>query len=196
MSNVFKRVLISTEIAYIGQLPENTILDKVLEPEPVISHLDLEKAYNQGLADGIAKERALLQEQAKALNTLLNSIPKTICDFRQQLSAEISDIVMHLAKQFFINQQHNKDDITDNINQIITQLNDKQNIEVALHPRELALVSQDKLIQTHQNLRFVPDENLRLGGCIVKSEHGVFDADIERQIDHLKQVLLQIRTGE
>lgn len=195
MANVFKHVLISDEMAYPGILidhPEIESQDDVACTQNDVVH----DGYFQDLTDGIDQENARFQEQISSLNALLHSIPEAISKHRHQLSAEIADIVLLIANKFFITQQKNKESIVHQITQIIDQLNNRQNITIALHPQDLTLLEKGDIqidIASCENMRLVPDDDLRLGGCIVKSEHGVFDAGIERQIDSLKHVLLQMR---
>ncbi len=203
MADIFKHVLISGEMAYLSEPlrhPEPSEGPPVIQEVPHWVRDDVslarEDGYSQGLTDGIAQENARLHEQFNTLDVLLHSIPEAISENRRQLSAEIADIVLLITHKLFINQQQNKESIRHQITQIIDELNNKQNIEIALHPRELALIEQYGIeidTQACKNLTLLPDVSLRLGGCIVKSEHGVFDAGIERQIDNLKQVLLQMR---
>jgi len=189
MTNIFKRVMISEEIIYIGIPPVDSIPEPIeaVTPPPFIG----------ALPDSLAEERALLQEKINTLSTLLHSIPQAISDNRQQLSSDIADIVLLVTSKFFINQQQNKNAITHQITQVLTQLNEKQNLEIALHPHDLALIQQGEItidLRSCKNLRLKADDQLRLGGCMITSEHGVFDAGIERQIDNLKQVLLQMKS--
>jgi flagellar assembly protein FliH len=158
-----------------------------------------EHSFNQGFSEGLVQATAQIAEQKKTLNNLLQSIPAAISEHRLQLSTEIADIVLSIAQQFFIHQQQNKESIAQQITQTITQLNNKQNIELSLHPHDLALLQKGQIkinLKQCKNLRVIADDDLRLGGCVVRSEHGVFDAGIERQIDRLKHALLEIKNGE
>ena len=186
MANVFKNVMISEEIKYIGVPPVDPTPEPIEAP-PVVD----------ALPDILTQERAILQEQSNTLNALLHSIPQAISDNRQQLSSEIADIVLLIASKFFINQQQNKEAISHQITQILTQLNEKQTLEIALHPHDLRLITEGDItidLRSCKNLRFKADDQLRLGGCVITSEHGVFDAGIERQIDNLKHVLLKMKS--
>ncbi len=193
MAEVLKSACISDDIVHIG-----TPTPIPVEAPAVIAQHDIEDAYNngfqQGMAEGLSQARAQVKEQMDALNALLQSIPAAVEDNRLHLSTEIADIVLLITQRFFIHQQHNKDTITNQITQTLNQLNQKQNIELALHPHDIALLQQGELhidFKPFKNIRITPDETLRLGGCVIRSEHGVFDAGIERQIDSLKQVLLK-----
>ena len=153
------------------------------------------EGYAQGFSAGVTQEHNRQTEKENKLDTLLQSIPTAINENRLLLTTEIADIVLLITQQLFINQQQNKESLVYQITQIITQLNEKHNIEIALHPEDVALLQHVDLRQC-KNMRILADETLRLGGCVVSSEHGVFNAGIERQIDNLKLVLLQMKQGE
>ena len=189
MAEVLKSAFISDDIVHIG-----TVTAIPVEAPAVIAQHEIEDAYNNGFKQGIAEARAQMKELKDAISALLQSIPAAVEDNRLHLSTEIADIVLLITQRFFIHQQHNKDAITNQITQTLNQLNQKQNIELALHPHDIALLQQGELnidFKPYKNIRITPDETLRLGGCVIRSEHGVFDAGIERQIDSLKQVLLK-----
>lgn len=214
MAKVYKHVRISEDKVPLNRASPIDELHLIVTNSPVQSEQndrDLLKQFNeqekkeafssgfeQGLAEGMNQTNNQMAEQTSVLKSLIESIPASISAHRLELSSEIADIVLVVIKQFFINQQLNKDEITLQINQAINLLNDKQNIELFLHPKDIALLQQGLIsidLQQCNNLRISPDENLRLGGCIIHSKHGVFDAGIERQIDSLKQALLQIKQG-
>ena len=208
MADILTAVTISDEIVRLGLVSkpceqQPSIREEQIPVAESISQEDLENAkqsgYSHGFSEGFAEAEAKLASEFSHVKALIESIPAAIQESRLQLSDEIADIILLIIKQFFINQQQNKDSIALQINQLLNQLNDKQNIELSVHPKDLTLLQQGKLkidAKACKNLRIVPDDNLRLGGCVVKSEHGVFDASIERQIDNLKQVLLQMKLGE
>ena len=213
MAQIYKSVIISEDVVHLNL---NSIASVIVSPETMTEAIELTtiteeeliqikalardegytSGHSQGLSDGIEQANALITEPMKTLNALLQNIPTAISENRRQLSTDIADIVLSITQQLFIHQQHNQDTIAQQISWAIEQLNDKQNIELSLHPHDVALLQQGKInidLQHCKNLRVIPDESLRLGGCIIRSEHGVFDAGIERQIDNLKQVLLQMK---
>jgi len=158
-----------------------------------------EASFNQGFALGVEEGRlqALQEEREKnnALAALFISLPEAIHAHRITLSDEIANIVLVIAQQFFIEQQHNKNSILAQINQLLTHINSSETIDIALHPKAIAALGDTPLTLAPQ-AKLVADDKLQLGGCIITSEHGVFDASIERQIDNLKQMLLQIKQAD
>ena len=195
MATVFRNIIISEDTVSLQKSP---CIDEPPQPT-IIDFKDIEYAraegYAHGFSEGVAQEQNRIIEKENTFSALLHSIPTAIRENRLSLSTEIADIVLLIAQQLFINQQQNKEAITHQVTQIINQLNDKHNIEIALHPHDIAQNEFHINSTQYKNLRIVPDESLQLGGCIVRSEHGVFDAGIERQIDNLKHVLLQMKQG-
>ncbi|MDI9817554.1 MULTISPECIES: FliH/SctL family protein [unclassified Legionella] len=216
MAEVFKQIITNEESVYLNQAIEEESPKPVKEKSCAEEHdsdfnLLKEQAreegyktgFTQGMAEGFKQGEQQAARQAtrllQQLENLLQTIPQAVKENRQALKTEIADIVLAIAQQFFVYQQQNKEAITMQINHALEQVNHKQSITLILHPNDLALLQNNQLkINAHQyqDLRITADETIRLGGCLIKSEHGIFDASIERQIDRLKQVLVQIKQRE
>ena len=206
MAEIFQTATLSDEIVHLNPVIARNEATK--QPSGLFSGLlhcvrndDPLDVRNDDSLDNRSNDllKKQLTEQSTALSALLQTIPQTISNHRLQLQDDIADIVLTIVQQFFIHQQHNKESIELQINQIIKQLNEKQHIVLSLHPHDLSLLQQEPMsldLKQYQQLHIVPDDSLRLGGCVVRSEHGVFDASIERQIDNLKQALLTMKLGE
>lgn len=197
MAEILKNTQLSEDIVYLHAV-KPLVVESIETPLPVEEKPlpDLTAIFNQGLAEGVAQSTTQLQKESELLASLLDSIPQAIASNRLQLTEDIADIVLVIVQQFFINQQYSKEALAQQIQATIAQLNDKQTITLSLHPQDLLLLQKGQLpldLKQYKNLRIMPDDSLRLGGCIITSDHGVFDASIEKQIDSLKQALLQIR---
>lgn len=211
MAEILKQVIISHIPFQLGTLehempstdskPASAKLTNLQKDEDAEAEKNkrIDEAYTRGMEDGIKKATELNERQNNQIKALINSIPEAINANRHAMSDEIADIVLLIAQQFFINQQNNKESISLQINQLLSQINDKQTIELCVHPSDLAMLHEGTIqidAQQCQNLKIRADERLTLGGCLIKNEHGLFDAGIERQIDSLKTVLLQIKKGQ
>ena len=210
MAKLLKQVLVSTEYVVLGNAQPIEADHKPLAPssnQPLLDECQLqamrEEAYQQGYL--LAKEEAktALEQQLLSLKQQLEesllAIPKAVAHHRLLLKQEIADIVLLITQQFFIAKHRDHQGLELQINQILQQLNDQQTVELWIHPQEIALLQQGKikLDATHLNgLKIKSDESLSLGGYRLKTEHGIFDASLEKQIDKLKELLLKIRQSE
>lgn len=202
MAEIFNRASISNDPFFL-QDKEEVILDSLGSKEHTMPPLDIGLLKKQAFAEGYAlgfseggqnadKQSAELVQQ---LRNLLQTIPNAMSEGRQALKNEIADIVLAISEQFFIDQQLNKEKQVLQIKRVLQHLNEKQTITLALNPKDLGLLQAIDL-NKFQDLRVIADENLKLGGCLITSEHGIFDASIEQQIERLKRVLLQIKNRE
>ena len=199
MAEIYKAIQVHEEIHCSQALPIEAVAEAFhLTADALERARDegYQLGYAEGLSKGLLQEQAQLLERTSTLNGLISSIPAALNASRQQQSSEIANIVLAITAQLFTHQQQDKTAIARQVAQIIEQLNEAQHINVALHPKDWATLKETGFLNTQEHytqLQFTPDEQLRLGGCVVSSEHGLFDASIERQIDNLKQVLLQMK---
>ncbi|WP_347251591.1 FliH/SctL family protein [Legionella sp.] len=212
MADILKHVILSDDYFPLGKPPlaqeNNFISPNTPSPSATENALLKEQAreegykigFEQGLVEGLEQGKKLTSSQTmgivQQLNNVLQVIPDALNESRLALKAEIADIVLAIVQQLFIQQQCSKEVIAQQITAALTHLNDKQKITLALHPQDLTLLRQGALkidFSQYQDLQVIADETLTLGGCRIKTEHGLFDAGIERQIDGLKQALLQIK---
>ncbi|ARG96961.1 FliH/SctL family protein [Legionella micdadei] len=156
--------------------------------------------FEKGIADGLDQGKMLAisktNEIVQQLKNVLQTIPDALNESRLALKTDIADIVLVILQQFFIHQQSSKEAIAQQITGVLAHLNDKQKIILALNPQDLILLRQGTLnidFSQYKDLNVIADETLTLGGCRIKTEHGLFDAGLERQIDCLKHALLQIK---
>ncbi len=205
MAKIYKNVLVSPEEVFLRPEIQNKLSEPINNlPAPELPDLDTlrKEAYETGYIDGKTAQFNQIEQETvqvkQQLESLLSSIPETISQNRLHLSSEIADIVLHIVQQFFIEHQHNHQGLIQQINQILAQLNHKQTVELYLHPRDIAILqnTQVQLEAAHlHGLKIKGDESLILGGCIIKTSHGVFDISLEKQIEKLKTALLQIKHG-
>jgi flagellar assembly protein FliH len=206
MAEIFRDLRLSEDLFHLEQInkkPENKPLSKIEDSELLgekAGEAGYKSGFSQGMTEGIkqGKEQAGKEnaELAQQLKNLLQTIPQALSESRLALQTDIADIVLAISQQFFVSEQQNKEAIAQQISAALNHVNDKQDLTLVLNPQDLALLQQGELkidFSHCQDLRIVADASLALGGCLIRCEHGVFDAGIERQIERLKQVLLEIK---
>lgn len=209
MTEIYKQAIFSEEFFHLRPFSASKIIETGKESaksdnDQILKEQAREEGYktgfNQGITDGFKQgEEQAQQQNAKTLQqltALLQSLTASLSESRLALKEEIADIVLTICQQFFVQQQQSKEAIAQQITTALHYVNDKQNITLALSPQDLALLQQGDLkidFSQCKDLRVIADERLTLGGCQIRSEHGLFDAGIEGQIERLKQVLLQLK---
>ncbi|HEX7643481.1 MAG TPA: FliH/SctL family protein [Noviherbaspirillum sp.] len=78
------------------------------------------------------------------------------------------------------------------------QVQKQELLQVRLHPTDLAMLKDmcglNLILPSGKNISWVADYSIELGGCILKTNHGRFDARFETQLSQLKQTLLEVRS--
>ena len=76
-------------------------------------------------------------------------------------------------------------------------------LAIHVHPRDLAGLESDPLLASWLRqhsaagvVRWVPDERVRMGGCLVRSGEGTIDARLETQLGALQRVLIEGRAAK
>lgn len=206
MAKLFKNVSISTELIHLNaKLPSDNNHSVIIETtESKINDLEREERLSQAYQDGYlaatGSNQALMDQQItdlkNQLEALLLSLPEAVEQNRKSLSGEIADIILMIIQQYFIDKVSDVTALEQQIKKIISHLNNQQSIELHLHPSDISALQRNNIQfdSIYLNKLIVKgDTALSLGGCIVKTEHGIFDASIENQINKLKELLMQIR---
>lgn len=167
----------------------------------------LKERFNEGLQQGLREGRELQEQETKAqleqqrqeLQQIIQQIPEELIKARNQLKEESATLTLTIVEQLLIQRQLDKGWIFEQVNLLLNELNKNQQVELFMHPKDLARLQQgDFLLQTKgiKGITIAADEQLRLGGCRLKTNQGYFDLNIEKQIDRLKKLLLKIQQGE
>lgn len=201
MTAIFKNISISDEREYLGIKPQPSP-EESTEPQipawllllMLIDRQSSQEAiYLQGFEAGCAQMQAeglkAIDKQKNQLDLLLQNIPQAIADNRLTLQTDIADILLTIIQPWFIHNQKTPTILEQQINQILKELNHQHQVELYLHPEDLQLLQQGKmhLAASHlKGLQVAAEKSLTLGGCIIKSNHGVFKISIAEQISPIK----------
>lgn len=164
-------------------------------PQPVDQVSTYPTGFDEGFQAGAQATQNALNDQINMIETLIQSIPDALLRAQDKMKDEMTNIVLMITQQFFV-EQHHHGSIAQLVTNTLKHIHDQQNIQLALHPQDISRLQQDSLsidLSRCNNLKIVPDESLTLGGCVIHNDHGVFNASIERQIDNLKTMLLDMR---
>lgn len=200
MVKLIKQATISPELYYLGSKALNLDNSNPAEIQDTSIETIDQEAYENGYLEGQESMKTQLTKEMvhlkHTLEQLIQSMPQAIEKNRYDLNADIADIVLMITQQYFIEKATDPHFLELQINSILKELNGNQSIDVYLHPQDIALIHQEKINFSASHLKKVTiksDESLQSGGCVIKTEHGIFDASIDKQIDKLKTLLIQVK---
>lgn len=201
MAQIFKKDSIHKE-EYMHIVSDE--LPEAIDEVPALSEEALEalcaEAYQRGFDAGKKEKIELAEDELsllmQSLKALLASIKAEIDAHYLGLGADIAPIMLMVMKEYLGEHLLAPEALQHHINQMLKQINQQQHIELCLHPQDVIALHSGRIKINAQHIKGISiksDDSLSLGGCVIKTEHGLFDASLEKQIDRLKDYLRQLK---
>jgi len=159
--------------------------------------LEKEQAYRSGFEDG---KEIMREEQEMVIQlflSLIEELKKQREDYLKSVEKEMVGLSLEIASKV-IQQKIEQDEkvILKNLKHALKHLLDKGRIIIRLNPADLEIVSKhSKEIKSAEGLKELileEDSKITRGGCLIHSELGHIDAQIETQLEMIGKALLEI----
>lgn len=149
---------------------------------------EAEAAVKRGYAEGESKGLAQVTEKLLELQQLK-------ADFYEQAEPETIRLVMAIAEKVIgrLVEEH-RDVVVGVVRQALERaIGDR--ITVRLHPEDYKTVTAEEgtfreVVDRTRRLTFREDESIARGGCIVETEVGTIDAQLETQLKAIRKALV------
>ncbi|MFZ6747096.1 FliH/SctL family protein [Undibacterium sp. JH2W] len=176
-----------------------------------------QEAYKLGQQQGFAsgKKEGLLAAQKEAedlkanlsrqlaqLEKIFASLPERLQAYMRDAEDELVALSFSATSKILGESLSSEMVIRQLVNSLVKQHLTDTEFSVHLHPDDYALLSagnrDEETVETHgtsktEQIRWVSDANIKLGGLIIRSSEQSLDARLDFQIEVLKQGLLQAR---
>lgn len=189
------------------QSDEQLVEDRALEKLQQIQ----EKAYKEGYALGLDEGRKkafeenarVISERLDEMSKLISSISSMKKEVLNHNEAHMIQLLFHMASK--LAQAHLEMDhtpIVEIIRQAVELAQGEESVTIHVSNTQIEflenLKNQQKVeFDFMQKVKFVADESLKPGGCIVETNYGEVDASIERRVQqlwaHLKENLPRVK---
>jgi flagellar assembly protein FliH len=168
------------------------------------------EGFEKGRAEGLqAGQAAAYEAAASAFRERLDRLDKLLRDLPAQIDRrliatedDMVDTVFAAVCRIAGESATSEDGIRSIVRTAVAQLRTRPITAIRVHPNDLAGLQSDSefeaLVQRHHaetHLQWIPDERVKLGGCIVESPEGSLDARLEIQLQGLRELLLQVRSA-
>ena len=191
----------------IGYLKEHMVPEKNIENK--ISQVELEKvekdAFDSGFADGKkigfdeGLERATqnLQPHISLFEKLVKELLQEKESFYEENEFYIVKLAIEIAKKIIQRElTQNPEILLYVVREALKRIADNGRIVIRTNPEDLELIKGDKdLMQNHllvfEHVDFVSSEKIQRGGCVIESESGIVDAQMDVQLEKIEQSLLE-----
>ncbi|MBN1916642.1 MAG: hypothetical protein JW889_01930 [Verrucomicrobia bacterium] len=212
MSSALKTGRLLSEPYHVGGRPERLVtqheLDAILEHETG-------KAFERGFAQGSAKgyelgEREGAQRAAEEVAgrlkkefedkmAVLDGLIGAVSAAREQLlrgaEREVAGLVLTIACRVLAREVETSSVTPELVAEAVRQSMDRKHVVVRVNPADRETLSAggrplDAALSGAAGVEFVDDPTVGRCGCLVESNMGIVDAQLDKQIEQLRQALL------
>ncbi|WP_374357756.1 FliH/SctL family protein [Chitinimonas sp.] len=181
------------------QLATKAALAKLKGEAEQMQELARQRGLKEGRAAGAEEARqAMAAELAR-----LRSIAEAMQSLPERGFANSEDMALAIAFEAVCmvlgEQAGQQEAVAGAVKQAARQLREAGRLLIRLHPQDLALLRDGRLLDTllaaDKLPQWVEDETLALGGCIIETEQGDLDASFDTQLSRLRERLLRVRAA-
>ncbi len=199
MSDVVKKV---SGIEAIEKKNEQDIVDRRVEEKMnELKTQAYEEAYQAGLKDGFKSAvDQRLEEINQAINDfqgLVNSIHSIKSDLVHQNEAHIVTTIFRIAEKIaYAHIAENPDLVMPVMKQAIEVAQADDEVTVLVSPEQIDFIENLKKLSNRdldflKNVRLEPSPGVMSGGCVVETNYGVIDAQVQTRVEKIWTELSQ-----
>jgi flagellar assembly protein FliH len=203
MSPDFKISELTAHQTGIYQLEHEAQKDKinalVLEKLKDVQESAYKEGHELGLVEGTEKayqdSKVEFVDRLNSFDNMLKNIETLKNRLLVQNEAELIKLVFLTAKKIALRDlESNREAVVEILKHVTGEMQSDERISVRLNPEDLLFLEslQDKTerrLQNFERMKFVPDEKVKSGGCLIETEYGSVDATVGERVDRTWQTL-------
>jgi flagellar assembly protein FliH len=182
---------------------EQEIDDKVIEKLKSIQEKAYKEAYELGLEEGRKIAFEANQEEINIhmteMTNLFDSLKTMKKDILNQNESVFIDMIYFIAEKVVLEHVQKSETTTmEIIKQVVDSLDVKEDISVRLNDQDFAIIQKlmgpkSKDAEIFKKLKFYPAPEIKKGGAVFETNHGLVDATLEERIEKLWTLLNQTK---
>ncbi|TWT04466.1 flagellar assembly protein FliH [Planococcus sp. CPCC 101016] len=159
-----------------------------------------EESALQGFQAGYDKGLATIEEQFRQKRQEMNSLIETAYSEKAQIIQQSEPFLLSLSVKIaekVIKQElkQNEDQLLNIIKQALRQVEEAEDVmlQVALEDYPLVLPFMEELriyVKADSELKLVPTASLTIGGCMIQTASGSYDATVDSQLEEIRRQML------
>lgn len=189
--------------AGISELQSGVIQEKinvqVLEKLKEVQEAAYKEGYELGLIEGTEKAYQEAKIELAEKIVALGSVLKNLEELKQQLlidnEAELIKLVFLTAKKIAIRDlEEHRDAVKEIILDVVSELKSNERLVVRLSNEDLYFIEtlqdkSDQRLEALERVKFITDDTIKSGGCLIETEFGSVNATIEERVERVWQTL-------
>ncbi|MBZ4653164.1 MAG: fliH [Peptococcaceae bacterium] len=178
------------EITLKSRSQAQMILETAHQESQDIKNRAYEEGYRLGYEKGLAEARHEIKELHGHAQELIGALQQEKLNMLKAYESELLDLVMLITEKILGVIVEVKPEIINGvISRTLSQTAENGKIMVKVNPFHIPYLN---ISREHDNVVIQEDVSVKPGGCVIISENGIIDAQLEGQIALLKQALRDV----
>lgn len=157
-----------------------------------------EEAFARGAAEGERRlSEQLLRQRTEMLalqNGILESLRQAVPEVARQTQDALVELALAVARKLFLDYPISAERVEHTVRAVLAQAERASEIHVELNPADLDLLRSTGASFAEGGtgsaaLQFHAKPEIRAGGCVVRTDLGVLDAQLEARLALLEEVI-------
>lgn len=155
----------------------------------------------RGFDEGLEQSKQHFKPHITLFENLVRELRQEKESFYEENELYIVKLAIEIAKKIIQRElTQNPDFLLYVVREALNRIADNGRIVIRTNPADLALIKNDKeFMQNHllvfDHVDFVSSDNIQKGGCVIESESGIVDAQLNIQLEKIEQSLLEGLNG-
>lgn len=155
----------------------------------------LERAHEEGFAQGRDEAHAELRDEVDAMRALVGAWPKALHGALQAAEDTMVEIAFEAACKVLGDALVRREGVEACVREALAEVREREGLVVRLASRDHALLTgggRTAWSPDGRRVELVADERVLLGGCLIETSGGTLDARLETQLQRLRDTLLGV----
>lgn len=181
---------------------EDKIEKLVIERLAEVQTQAYEEAYRLGIDEGRQKAfgefSQLIEQKTNEFEQLLRTIEGAKTEILASNETHLVKLVLELASRLAVKTvEAHHEVIVDVIRQAVDVAQQEENVSVQVNPEHIEFLEElrkqtGRSVEFLKRLKLEPNDQIKVGGCIVQTNYGEIDARIETRLEKLADVFKEV----
>lgn len=156
-----------------------------------------ETAFQKGFLEG---KRVGFESGSKKADSVIDSLNQTLGqlenirkEIHQEIENEVAQLALSIARKIVCHEvKTTQETVTCVAREALSRVDNPAKIKIKLNPDDLQFIKDTQSQFSHflhnvDNIRFVAQESIQSGGCLIETDRGDIDARIEKQFQAIEE---------
>lgn len=154
-----------------------------------------QEIHRKGIGDGCKQVEDKLSTVFRAFQDVARQLQSEKCNIWQKSETEIIKLVLAIAQKVVGYEVANNNHLIEKVvAEAILQVGKHKVVSIRLNPADVAKLKDAKITtESDSTFEIIADQKISPGGCIVETDFGCIDAQLETRMNEIIEQMLEVK---